>query len=230
MITNDEAYVLIRKVVGSEDKVSIYLDDFGPVCVANFGYVTPEATAVPVVAEPVSLVSQTSLEDMLSDEIEVADCFDIPIGLGPLLIDKRDSEIYETGSAVIFPSEYYVQSFLACGDPCGEATARIKVTNSLSTDLLRDTAVMIHRCSDVSISKALFGLRKMSKGDIFEFTANSPSQACQLAIQLRQAGLLAIQCWCSGGQESIDKMFSNDTVLTSERLHEFDQLLSSYQI
>ena len=51
------------------------------------------------------------------DYLESGDFLDMPVGIGPVIISRKDGSIHETGSAL--PVEDYIENFRKTGNPHG---------------------------------------------------------------------------------------------------------------
>ena len=197
MISKEEALRLARETVGSDERICLHLTDFETVCVVDVSYrVDPPATIDP---EP-----ESASLDADPAEPEMAIYVDnVPTGMSPLLIDKHSGEVFETGSDVLFPAEDYAECYLSCGFPRGTRTERLRI-RGLSEHCDLDAAVrLLFHATDLNPKQAKLTFTQLKLGREPEVPARSEPAARQLAADLRELGVDAIQCWQSEFEEGV---------------------------
>lgn len=223
MITTDDALELARKYVGNDDEIDISLEDFGPVCVINFSHKPKRKPATPKPAPPP--ISDPEIPPWLEPaDDEIDDDIGL-IGFGPILIDKRNSKIFGTGGTdVLYDSEYYVQSYLSCGDPDGKPTSILDISDFSKNHNKRDAIKLIHVECQIGMQEAKTIIDRVIEGDSVELETRDPDSAIRLAKKLQQLGVVAVQRWVSNYHLEIPKMSSSNEVPEEEKQDVFDSL------
>jgi hypothetical protein len=213
MITTDDILELAREYVNYDDEFDFHLDDFGSVCVIHFSLKPKRKPAKP---NPPLTSDPDIPPDFESGNNEIDDDNDL-IGFGPILIDKRNSKILETGGTdVLYDSEHYAQSYLSCGDPCGEPMSIIDISDFSKAHDKSGAIRLIHVECKIGMQEAKTIIDRAIEGDSVELEARDPESATRLAIQLQQLGISADQRWLSSDTIEIPRRKSTKKVSVEE--------------
>lgn len=203
MISAEEAYELAYDYAGRSDRVHLHLTDFDLVCVIEFGY---EASPRHI---PDMVLGDTEADDF--DYIDDIEFDDIPAGgYSPILIDKRNGKIFETGSDVLYSPDCYADCYLSSGFVRGEPTATVSVSGIAAEASHEDIVKLITASSILSDAKVK---RLLKRGGNFEFEASNANCALDLVRELRGVGVQAIQHWI--GDDTPEYFDGEDTDTTT---------------
>ena len=107
---------------------------------------------------------------------------DCLVGHGPVIIDRRNGKIIETGSN--YPSEAYLENYEKRGDPYKNAGKTVRILEELS-DKQRVYAIKsVRNLTDLGLKGSKEGIEKVIDGGSFDVEAVSNEAAAQLVQEL----------------------------------------------
>ncbi len=125
--------------------------------------------------------------------IDSGDSADMLIGLGPVLVAKTTSEVYETGSA--YPTEHYVTAFEACGNPFGEPTDTIALVGSSKSVEKISAIKYLSRITDHGTGSAKAQIDSMIDGEEVVISLNDQESVAAVIKELSAMGIVSRQVW-----------------------------------
>jgi hypothetical protein len=194
MITKEEAFKLAQETIGQNDRVHLHLTDYEFVCVVE---ITFEPRQTKETTKPV--VEKNDDGDPIPVPVDDSDFVAIPDGMGPILIDKRTSVIYETGSDVLYPADCYADCYLSSGYVRGKPTSTIEISGLADDCAVKDVIELVTAETRVGNASLKIKLKKLQQGRDFEIEATTPDSAISLASSLRALGVKAMQRWIGDG-------------------------------
>ena len=122
--------------------------------------------------------------------IQTNNMSDALIGNSPILVDKNSHEIHILGSG--FPVEYYIENYVACGDPFKKLGKRIKLLGRRDGAQKFKAVQAIRRSTDLSLANAKSAIDECLAGRSNVIMCPSEVGAEKLVEQLDALG------FCSG--------------------------------
>lgn len=194
MITKEEALKLAQETIGQSDRIHLTLTDYEFVCVVEFGFEPSQSNKT---AKPV--VDKNDDDDCIPVPVADSDFVDIPDGMGPILIDKRTSVIYGTGTDVLYPPDCYADCYLSSGYVRGKPTSTIEISGLADDCAVKDVIELVTAETRVGNASLKIKLKKLQQGHDFEIEATTSDTAISLASSLRALGVKAMQRWIGDG-------------------------------
>lgn len=125
--------------------------------------------------------------------VETCDFYDMLIGNGPLLVERKTGKVHEIGSAV--SAKDCAEAFEACGHLFAERLSTVRITGSRQGANRLKAIRLIRDLTSHGLALATQIVESVLKGGEAQFDAGSPDLAEQAARNLNEMGFESAHDW-----------------------------------
>jgi ribosomal protein L7/L12 len=125
--------------------------------------------------------------------VETRNIYDMLIGNGPILVERKTGKIHDTGSAVSLKE--CAEAFEACGHVFAERLSTVRITGSRQGANRLEAIRLIRDLTNQGLASANQVVESVLKGGEASFDAGSPELAKQAVINLNELGFESAQNW-----------------------------------
>jgi len=133
--------------------------------------------------------------------VESGDETDFYDGHGPVIVSKKDGEIFETGSE--HTTEHYVNSFIGCGDPLGEPGINIELSGFISGSSKLEAIKLLKIIASKNTLEAKNNIEKIEGGEKLIITTSSIEAATNAVKDLELCGFKCRHMWCEHVEDDL---------------------------